>query len=178
MHENRIYSATIGRNEVPAFLIPLKKCKNQFAGGFNHTVKIFEWNGKSDHARIIGTTFSVEEKPKYDGNYWHVAKASPIKHQFFGSTYRTEVCSSSSAANASLYRYQKKHGVQRLIKNQKVPAGIDWNIKNNKFYQVDSCNGIILEYDFDPKTGDICKYLTHKTEKIGKSNCIRMFFTL
>lgn len=160
MNENRIYSAVFEGNEIPAFLIPLKKYKNQFVGGIERSVKIFEWNGKNDTARVVRTWFSVEQAPKYDKNYWNIAKASPT-HQFYGSTYRTEVCSLSSSPNASLYRFTKKLGSVRLLRNEKVPAGIDWNIKENKFYHVDSCNGIIFEYDYNPKTGDICKILSN-----------------
>lgn len=56
----------------------------------------------------------------------------------------------------SLYGYSRKIGVVRLLKNEKVAAGIDWNVKENKFYHVDSCNGIILEFDYNPKTLELC----------------------
>lgn len=156
LRENRIYSSTFSRKEIPAFFIPLKNYQNQFLGGIVRSAQIFQWNGYNDTAQVINTLFSVETAPKYNANYWNIAKASP-KHQFFGSTYRTELCSSSSAANASLYRYTRKYGVERLIRDEKVPGGIDWNIKDKKFYHVDSCNGIIREFDYDPKTEEICE---------------------
>lgn len=156
MRENRIYSATIEGNQVPAFFIPLKKRANQFAGGIERTVKIINWNGIDP----IGTTsqhlFTVEKSSKYDGNYWDIAKASP-SHKFYGGTYRIEICSFTSAANASLYGYSKEAGVIRLLRNEKVAAGIDWNEKEKKFYHIDSCNGIIREFDYDPKTFELCK---------------------
>ncbi|XP_031633592.1 regucalcin-like [Contarinia nasturtii] len=155
MCENRIYSATIETNQVPAFMIPLKRRPFQFAGGIDRSVKVINWDGRDSVATISKNLFRVEQSSKYDGNFWSVSKASPSS-RFYGGTYRSVICSLSSTANASLYRYSKNIGVGRLVKNLKVSGGIDWNVKERKFYHVDSCNGIIREFDYDPKTMNIC----------------------
>lgn len=155
LRKKRIYSTTIEGNQVPAFFIPLKGRPNQFAGGIERTVKIINWNGIDSIATTSQHLFTVEKSSKYDGNYWNSAKASPW-HKFYGGTYRSEICSFSSAANGSLYAFSKKIGVVRLLKNEKVASEIEWNVKEKKVYHVDSCNGVIREFDYDPTTFALC----------------------
>lgn len=156
MRKNRIYSAKLEGNVATSFLIPLKNRPNYFASGIERTVEVLKWNGKDHIATISKSLFSVEQSKKYDKNLWNIAKASPL-HKFFGGTYRTEICSLSSSANASFYSYSDKFGVERLLENVKVSSGLDWNVKEKKFYHVDSCNGIIREFHYDPKTLELCK---------------------
>lgn len=156
MRKNRIYSATLDGNEVPSFLIPLKNRPNHFACGIERTVKVIKWNGRDRIATVMKPLFGVEQSKKYTKNLWNMAKASP-SHKFFGGTYCTEICSLSSSANASFYRYSEKFDVKRLLTDIKVSSGLDWNVKEKKFYHVDSCNGIIREFQYDPKTMELCK---------------------
>ncbi|XP_031627367.1 regucalcin-like [Contarinia nasturtii] len=136
-------------------MIPLKECKNQFAIGNKRTVTIIEWGGNNEDARPVRQSFGVEESMKYTNNDWNVAKASP-KCQFYGGTFRSDFCAETASANGNVYRYTKCTGTKKLLRNIRASSGIEWNEDNNKFYHTDSCSGVIREYDWDPKTGDIC----------------------
>lgn len=38
-----------------------------------------------------------------------------------------------------------------------VSNGLTWNEKTNKFYYIDSCDLDVKEFDYDPKSGNICE---------------------
>lgn len=152
----KYFTAQIIGETMPLFIIPIKGCINQYAIGFAHAVKIVEWDGVSSLALVIRTAFEVEKDPKYAQNRWHMARADP-KNRFFGSTYRTAICSNSSTAPGAFYRYTKRQGPRRILKGINVGSGLDWNIKKNKFYAIDSCRYKIREYDWNTKSGAICK---------------------
>lgn len=78
-------------------------------------------------------------------------------------------------AAGTFYRYIKGEGVKDLLHNIHVSNGLAWNEKEKKFYFIDSCKFDVKEYDYDQKSGDICKLIF--------LNCIlcvflRMFFLL
>lgn len=158
-YSNRIYSAPVEGNEAPTFLIPIKKHKNQFIVSDQRAVEIIEWNGKHRNATPIKQIFAVEQSDKYANNIWNVAKVSPKCKFFVGGTFRGDVCAKTTSANGALYRYSKSKKVKKLLRNIPASSGIDWNVHENKFYHTDSCAGVIREYDWNPKTGGICKCL-------------------
>lgn len=154
LNENRDYPATIENDIASTFIIPLKGFSDRFLVSDKHTVTIVQWNGRDPIARIVQETFTLETAAKYAGNNWNIAKASP-HGQFYGGTFRKVTCSRSPGAIAGLYKYTKSKGVKRLANCLKVSGGIEWNSKENLFYHTDSCNLVIREYDWNPKTGDI-----------------------
>lgn len=153
-YEDRVYRAIIFGESQASFVIPIKCCKNQFAVGLERAVKIIKWNGKSPLARVLRTVFAVEQDAQYSANHMNDAKADP-KGRFYGGTLRSELCSFSTTANASFYRYTKSRGVQKLFDDVKVSNGMAWNKRRNKFYYSDSCRYELREYDWDPYTGNI-----------------------
>lgn len=68
------------------------------------------------------------------------------------------MCSDTPATYGGLFRYDKCKGVKELLSNFKVTGGFDWNAKGDKFYFVDSCRRTIRKFDYNGKTGKICKY--------------------
>lgn len=153
---NTIFTATIRGETMPIFIIPVQGCKNQFAVGLAHSVKIIGWDGVSPEAFVIRTAFELETDSQYAANHMHRARADP-KKRFFGSTFRSATCNTSTAASGAFYRYTKRGGVKRILGNINVASGLDWNVKEKKFYCVDACNYQVREYDWKPKTGAICK---------------------
>ena len=117
---------------------------------------MIEWNGKDKHAKIVREEFNVDEYESGSPNLFSIARASP-KCDFYGGTLRGEFCSATKSPNASFYRYSKPCGLQQIWDDQKLSAGLDWNLKNNKFYHIDSCKRDLREYDWDPKTGKLRK---------------------
>lgn len=81
-------------------------------------------------------------------------KADPYG-RFYGGTFSPHFCS-SSAPNGSFYRYTGGVGLTHMFDNVKISNGIAWNTKTCKMYYSDSCRLAIFEFDWDPKTGDIC----------------------
>lgn len=56
------------------------------------------------------------------------------------------------------YRYTKNEKFVVLRDNVGISNGLTWNEKTNKFYYIDSCDLDVKEFDYDPKTGNICEY--------------------
>lgn len=158
--EDKIYKAVMPIDlnpKVVIFIIPLKGKKDLFAVGVSsRVVKLVRWDGVAATVEILGDLFSVEQSEEYSGNYWHMSRADP-KGRFFGGTFRSEFCSSSSAANASLYRYTKERGAERLSE-MKLPGGMDWNPRTNTYYFINMCEFVLQAYDWCPETGELCKF--------------------
>lgn len=59
--------------------------------------------------------------------------------------------------DGALYKYIKGDGVYQLVKNVVISNGLAWNEKEKKFFYIDSGKFILMQYDWDSSTGDICK---------------------
>lgn len=161
--EKKLYGASVPINLTPKvvdFLIPIENSSDLFAIGVaNRVAKLIRWDGKATTAEIVESNlFSVEQDPKYMTNWWHIAVADP-KGRFFGGTYRNQLCGVSQTANASLYRYTKKTGVEHLQGDFQIVGGMEWNTDTNTFYLVDVCRSNINAFDWSPETGHISTYL-------------------
>lgn len=60
-------------------------------------------------------------------------------------------------AGGSFYRYIKGEGIKDLLHNIHCSNGLAWNEKEKKFYYIDSIKFDVKEFDYDPKSGNICK---------------------
>ena len=58
----------------------------------------------------------------------------------------------------TLYRYTKSEQFVPLKQNVGISNGLTWNEKTNKFYFIDSVDLDVKEFDYDPTTGNLCKY--------------------
>lgn len=157
--ENRVYLARIrNRTEFTSFIIPIKCAENQFAVGLGRIIEIIYWNGYSEEADVIRTVVNVEPGDFYRTNVFDDAKADPCG-RFFGGTLRQQLCNiDPQVANASLYMYTTRRGLIQLKSNVLVSNGLTWNKRKRKFYYNDSYSFVIKEFDWDPKTGNICEY--------------------
>ncbi|XP_055304006.1 regucalcin-like [Sitodiplosis mosellana] len=172
--ENRFYSAAIEGNISTTFMLPIVEHVNQFAVSDKRSVKVVEWNGVDSMARMVRDTFTVETGPKHEFNNYNMAWASP-KHSFYGGTFPFDLCATSSSPRASLYRYNQCLGAKAVANDVIVSGGMDWNIKGNKFYFIDTCRNVVYEYDWDPTTDEICKQLIFKVEN-SHWKCKQIFF--
>lgn len=160
--ENKTYGAVVQLDlnpKVVTSIIPLKCQKDLFVIGVSsRVIKVIRWDGISTTTEIIEEDlFDVEQSEEYSANFWHIAKADPMG-RFFGGTFRSEFCSSSSSANASLYRYTKDSGAEGLAE-MKLPGGMDWDPQTNTYYFVDVCDFAIKAYDWAPESGQLCRFL-------------------
>lgn len=117
-----------------------------------------EWFGEEPNPRIIRETFTIEAAPEYATNVLNIGQASP-QGTFLGGTFINRICDSSAAPTAGFYRYSKKCGVKKIsVPNLKVSAGIAWNADSTKLYHVSTCDRVVREFNYNPKTGKVCKF--------------------
>lgn len=147
--------ATIDGVHKPTFLIPLKTNPNQFLVSNHLTAAVVEWSGKEPAAKVVREAFSIQADAKSN---WNIALASP-NCNFFGGTFRGSVCANSSEPNAEFFIYSKESGVEKVdVPGLKASAGIVWNKEGTKFYHTAGCSRTIREFNYDSKTGKICKF--------------------
>lgn len=90
-------------------------------------------------------------------NRFNDAKVDP-QGRFFGGTMRIELDTDIFDHRlGTLYCYTKKEGFTVIKKLIGCSNGLTWNEKTNKFYYIDSVVLDVKEYDWDPKTGNLCE---------------------
>lgn len=141
-----------------SFILPIhiRGKTGRFGIGIEREVAEFEWCGKCfSKAKRIRTIFKVEQNPLiYGENHMHDGRTDP-RGRLYVQTYCTKLCGTKNP-NAGLYRYDGHgHLVTRIFKNQKIPNGMAWNPRTNKFYYFDSCTYTIHECDWHPECGSI-----------------------
>lgn len=148
------YSAYIDGYDSPSFILPAKckNCENVFVVGVQSKVIKIKWDGVSNRANYLGDLFSMDANiPK---SHTALAKISP-SGRFFGGTFSDSRC--NATADFSIYRYDSFQGSVRLVRNVVSSTGFAFNLNDGKMYQMDTCQLVIAEYDWDPTTGNICK---------------------
>jgi gluconolactonase len=144
---------------VISFIIPVKGNDRHFILGDGKKISLVDWDGKSAKAELVRTVGEVE----FDmaNNRWNDAKVDPFG-RFYGGTMRLEACGDIfDAALGTFYRYSNNTGFMPLKSKIGVSNGLAWNATTNKFYYIDSCTLDVKEFDYDPKTGGICKTYPH-----------------
>lgn len=142
---------------VVSFIIPVDGHSDQFAVGIGRRVGIIRWDGRSDNAELLRIAVEVEPEELYVNNRWNDAKADPAG-RLCGGTMRLEACGDIFEVSlGSLYHCAKDQAVAPLKKDIGVSNGLTWNTKTNKFYFIDTCTSDVKEFDYDVKTGKICK---------------------
>lgn len=141
----------------PSFIIPIKSHKNRFALSVERSVLIIEWDGKSSFVKPIRTATAVEQEAIYDDNDFDSGKVDPSGRLVAG-TYRGDGCAKTSAANSSVYLFERDIDILPIIRGISSVAGLAWNPKLKKFYFLRSCLYSIYEYDWCSKTGSIRKF--------------------
>lgn len=59
-------------------------------------------------------------------------------------------------AAGSFYKHIRGDGEYKLLDNIFISNGLAWNVVTNTFYYIDSGKFDVKQFDWDPKTGDIC----------------------
>lgn len=142
---------------VVGFFIPVEGTTDQFAVGIGRRVGIISWDGVSEKAKLERIALEVEHDAKYVNNRWNDAKADPTG-RLVGGTMRLEAIGDIfEAADGSLYSFAKDQELALLKTKIGVSNGLTWNEKTGKFYYIDTCALDIKEFDYNLKTGEICK---------------------
>lgn len=152
--ENRIYQATIDNAATLLFILPINCAPNYFLVGIDLEAVIVYWNGRSSKATVIWTLFKFNENPS---NVINDIKTD-VHGRFYGGTKSVESCDTGKAPTGAFYRFHKRKGLQKIFGNVYISNGLTWVRNTNKFYYVDSCTYDIKEFDYDLKTGNLCKY--------------------
>lgn len=174
--ENRVYGASIAdESSLAGFIIPIDGREDKLAVGLNRSVKVVKWDGKSPQAQVYCTQFELDADIKT--NRVTISKADPSGRLFIG-TMRTNLCTpSSNLPSGSVYRSIDGKQPQRVIGDVRVSNAMVWNPKTNKYYYTDSCRFEIKEYDWNPKTGDLCNIFKQSILQIFSYNsAIKYFF--
>lgn len=153
---NKFYEAFVDVPGNVGFIIPIHKKRNYFLIGIDRCVYEAFWNGYSSTVKTISKYVCVERNPRFDGNYFGIAKADPMK-RIVGGVVLQQLCNPNYPADASLYTIDESSDVKRNFNTMRVPTGLDWNTCKNKFYHNSMCNFTTKEYDWDPQTGKLCK---------------------
>lgn len=61
-------------------------------------------------------------------------------------------------AAGTFYRYTPDEGPTALLHNIYISNGMTWDLKQNKFYYIDSGIMDVKEYDLEPTSGNISNY--------------------
>lgn len=152
--ENKVYQATIDNAATLLFILPINCAPDLFLVGIDLNAVIVYWNGRSPKATVIWTLFKFDENPS---NVINDIKTD--EHgRFYGGTKSVESCDTGKAPTGAFYRYHKHKGLQKFFGNVYISNGLTWVRDTNKFYYADSCTYDIKEFDYNPKTGNLCKY--------------------
>lgn len=153
--EDKVYAATVDQEPVVSFIIPVANATDKYAIGIGHRVGIIRWDGKSPKACLESIALEVEHGR--NDTRFNDAKADP-SGRFYGGTMRLEALGSLfEIASGTFYRYTHDEGATELLHNIFISNGMTWDQKNNKFYYIDSGIMDVKEFDYDPKSGNICK---------------------
>lgn len=154
--EGKTFNAVIPGYPVISFIIPVDGTTDQFIVGAGKKIVLIQWDGKSGQAKALNDVGEVEQN--LVENRFNDAKCDP-SGRFYGGTMRIEVGNDIFEKRlGTLYRYTKNEKFVPLKAEIGVSNGLTWNEKTNKFYYIDSCDLDVKEFDFDPKSGNICEF--------------------
>lgn len=106
--------------------------------------KIFDSsNSSSCHGRCSWTTSVM--------NYATVASDG----RYYIGDFNSKIC--GGAANSTLFSYSPSNGLNVVLTGMVMNQGLVFVDKLRKFYHLDGCSYRIVEYDWDPSTGQVCK---------------------
>ncbi len=157
--ENRVYTATIDEARTLLFILPIDCTKDQFLVGIDRTVVIAEWDGRSPKASVIRPLFELDCGLS---NVIINDVKTDERGRFYGGTRsveKGEACVTNSGPIASFYSYESGKCLKKLFDNVTISNGLTWVRKTNKFYYIDSCTYDVKEFDYNPRTGDICMFI-------------------
>lgn len=155
-----LYSAYVEGIDWIRFILPAQQkcCKSTdlFAVASGSQAFTIRWDGFSPRATFVSNLFSLDANIPKSGAA--AARTDP-RGRYFGGTLFDGYCSNSNNDILSVYRYDRKKGLTQLFSGLKITSGFAFNEKARKMYHLGSCKLKIVEFDYDPDTGDICNFL-------------------
>lgn len=153
-----IYKATIRDDSSPiGFFIPVNGTTDEFVVGANRRVLLIKWDGKSGQATVLKSLVEVDKN--YTDNRCNDGKVDPAGVLFFGSMGDQSKYDLAVTRHGAFYRFTKETGAVELKKDVGISNGLTWDVKRKKFYYIDSVTRDVKEYDYDPITSEISKFL-------------------
>lgn len=142
--------------EAVTFIIPIEGQKNKFAVGTGKHLSTITWDGTSKKATNLEKIAEVDTGPETAKNRINDGKADPRGRIFFGTMGHESEPGICEPKKGSVYSFFQgklcKHTGGMTVSN-----GLAWNEALKKFYFVDSAVKKILQFDYNPDSGDICK---------------------
>ncbi|XP_031636598.1 regucalcin-like [Contarinia nasturtii] len=155
--ENRVYQATIDNATTLVFMLPIEGAPNHFLVGIDLKAVTVFWDGRSPKAVVNSTSvFEIDEDSSHRIN---VVKTDRFG-RFYGGSSTMKSCATVTVETAAFYKYTKSTGLIKNFGDVLRSNGLTWNRSSNKFYYADSCDYNVVEFDWDPDTGN----LTNGTE--------------
>lgn len=111
-----------------------------------------QWDQTSPTAELLDPIFSVESD--IANHTLTYAKVAPNCDIVFG-TLGTKLCADQS--NSGTYVYNDAIGVRKILSDQIESGLLEWNAEETKLYQIRPCEDDVYEYDYNARTGIICK---------------------
>lgn len=137
---SKTYCTTIPGEQYASAIIPVKASTDKFVVALRNSIKVIEWDGKSQNVSVTQEIFTSKTD-----NFMDTAKADETGRLYFG-TYGAAICGSES--NNSLYSWTPEDGVQVVLYGFKSCFGLAFNSKIHKAYFMDTCNNTITEFDW------------------------------
>lgn len=156
--ENKTYGATIDGEPVVSFIIPVAGSTDEFAVGIGRRVGVVQWDGKSPKAKWVRVALEVEDSEEFKENRFNDAKADPSGRLYAG-TMHVENIDLFKQSHGAFYKFAAGESLAKLREPVRISNGLAWNEKTKKFYYIDSCDLDVKEFDYDLKTGNLCKLI-------------------
>lgn len=147
-----------GDNKPIGFAIPVDGTTDEFIIGAGRRLLLIKWDGKSKLSSIVEVLGEVDSS--HPGNRINDAKVDPSgRFLYLGSMGdESNDLSDPQYQTGVFYRYAKSSGFVALKNDVGISNGLCWNEKLHKFYYIDSVTKDIKEFNYNPETGDLCKY--------------------
>lgn len=126
--------------------------------GIDKTVAIVKWDGTSSKATIVKRRLFELDCEISDVIINDVK--TDERGTFYGGTrvlVKSQPCADGSKPIGAFYNYGSDEGVRKLFGNVTFSNGLTWVPQTKKFYYIDSCTYEIKEFNYDTKTGNLCK---------------------
>lgn len=108
-------------------------------------------------AKLLEIALEVEPEDRFVKNRFNDGKADPTGRLYSGTMkYAANLF---EATDGTVYRYASGEDVRPVIGNVGISNGFAWNGVKQKMYYIDTALLNVREYDWDPVTGDVSKFL-------------------
>ena len=135
------------------FAIPVNGASGKLVAGVGTDLVLLAWDGRKDLAKCASRTLATLESDP-PRTRWNDAKVDKSGRLWGGSMSLMEdgvfPPNKGSLYSVGTDLLPKKHVSPVTISN-----GLAWSVNDDKLYYIDSPTHQVVEYDYDPLTGDI-----------------------